>query len=446
MGNTGKNTQRRADAQDIFHAALQAADPRQCIFRSMRLDGDNLSVFDATYALRKFSKIVVIGAGKATPAMAAAVEEILGDYITAGAINTKYDHGLPLKHIATTECGHPIPDPAGVAGATRITSLLRQLDEDALVIALFSGGGSALLPAPAAGISLQEKQATTQMLLACGATIDEINTIRKHLSSTKGGLLARQSFPARMITLMLSDVIGDPLDTIASGPTHPDPTTFAECMALVDHYQLGAKLPPAVLHHLQEGLQGHLPDTPKGDDPCFAKVQTHVIGNNALALAAARQIALDRGYQTLVLSSRIEGETREVAAVHAAIAQEIRTSGQPIVPPACLISGGETTVTLRGKGKGGRNQEFVLSACLRLQGWEGITLLSGGTDGTDGPTDAAGALGDGTTVARARELGLSATSYLEENDSYHFFKALDDLVITGPTNTNVMDLQIFLIS
>ena len=446
MSDTGKNTQRRADARDIFQAALQAADPRQCIFRSMRLDGDYLKVFDATYALRQFSKIVVIGAGKATPAMAAAVEEILGTYITAGAINTKYDHGLPLKHIATTECGHPLPDQAGVAGTKHMTSLLQDLDENALVIALFSGGGSALLPAPAAGISLAEKQETTQMLLSCGASIDEINTIRKHLSSTKGGLLARQSFPARIISLMLSDVIGDPLDTIASGPTHPDPTTFAECIELVGHYQLGAKLPQAVSHHLQEGLRGHLPETPKGDDPCFEKVQTHVIGNNALALAAARQAAQDRGYQTLVLSSRIEGETREVATVHAAIAQEIRTNGQPIAPPACLISGGETTVTLRGKGKGGRNQEFVLSACLRLQGWEGITLLSGGTDGTDGPTDAAGALGDGTTLARARKLGLSATSYLEQNDSYHFFKALDDLVITGPTNTNVMDLQIILIS
>jgi glycerate 2-kinase len=446
MGNDPKKAQRRTDALDIFQAALRAADPRQCVFRSLQLEGDHLKVLDTTYALRPFSKIVVVGAGKATPAMAAAVEEILGDNITAGAINTKYDHGLPLKYITTTECGHPIPDQAGVSGTEHMISLLQDLDEDALVIGLFSGGGSALLPAPAAAISLAEKQETTQMLLACGAPIDEINTIRKHLSSTKGGLLAHQAFPARVVSLMLSDVIGDPLDTIASGPTHPDSTSFADCLKLVDRYQLGRQLPAAVYQRLQDGFQGRLPETPKRDDPCFEKVQTLVIGNNALALAAAQQAARDRGYQTLVLSSRIEGESREVAAVHAAIAQEIRSSAQPLVPPACVISGGETTVTLRGKGKGGRNQEFVLAACLRLQAWEGITLLSGGTDGTDGPTDAAGALGDGTTVERAQKLGLSAAKYLDQNDSYHFFKALDDLVITGPTNTNVMDLQIVLVS
>ncbi len=446
MEETAQRTQRREDALDIFRAGLQAADPRRCISRTLVLEGDHLRLVDADFSLRQFSKILVVGAGKATPAMAAAVEEILGDHITTGAINTKYDHGLPLSRISTTECDHPLPDQVGVAGTERMVSLLQETDEETLVLCLFSGGGSALMPAPIEGISLAEKQETTQMLLACGASINEINAIRKHLSRTKGGHLARLAFPAQVVSLMLSDVIGDPLDTIASGPTHPDSTRFADCLDILEGYQLGQQLPTAVYQHLQAGAQGRLPETPKVGDPCFERVQTRVIGNNALAIAAAQQIARDHGYHTLVLSSRIEGETREVAAVHTAIAQEILTSGQPIPTPACIISGGETTVTLRGQGKGGRNQEFALAAALRLQSWDHITLLSGGTDGTDGPTDAAGALADGTTVERGHKVGLSAAEHLEQNNSYPFFKALDDLIITGPTNTNVMDLQIVLIS
>ena len=440
------SAQRRAHAHDIFHAALHAADPRRCILRSLELNGDHLRLLDADYALQQFSRVIVIGAGKATPAMAAAVEEILGANIAAGAINTKYEHSLPLDYITTTECGHPLPDQAGVAGTERMLSLLQGLDEDTLIICLFSGGGSALMPAPAVGITLAEKQETTQLLLECGASIDAINTIRKHLSRTKGGHLARQAFPARIVCLMLSDVIGDHLDTIASGPTYPDSTSFLDCLELVERYQLHQQLPTAVYHHLQSGARGDLPETPKKDDPCFARVQTRVIGNNALAIKAAQEAARDLGYNTLVLSSRIEGETREVAAVHAAIAQEVCISDQPIPSPACVISGGETTVVLRGQGKGGRNQEFALAAGLHLKGWDRVTLLSGGTDGTDGPTDAAGAIADGTTVERGLQHRLSASEHLEQNNSYPFFKALDDLVVTGPTNTNVMDLQIILVS
>ena len=446
MEPTANTAQQRADALNIFRAALQAADPGQCISRSLALEDGNLRVLDACYPLAQLSKIIVVGAGKATPAMAAAVEKILGDHITAGAINTKYDHGLPLRRITTTECGHPLPDEAGVAGTESMLSLLHDLDENALVICLFSGGGSALMPAPAAGISLAEKQETTQLLLACGATINEINAIRKHLSRVKGGYLARQAFPARVVSLSLSDVIGDPLDTIASGPTFPDSTSFPDCLELVEHYQLGQQLPAAVYQHLQDGAQGRVSETPKQDDSCFARVENQVIGNNALAIDAAQKAARDIGYRTLVLTSRIKGEAREVASVHAAIAQEIRTSGQPIPPPACIISGGEPTVTLRGQGKGGRNQELALAAALDLAGWGGITLLSGGTDGTDGPTDAAGAIADGNTVERGRQNGLSALEHLEQNNSYPFFKALGDLIITGPTNTNVMDLHIILVS
>lgn len=441
-----RSAQRREDAGAIFRAALRAADPGRCIRGALSAEGDTLCVLNTCYPLETLSRLVVIGAGKASPAMAAAAEEILGDRIAAGAINTKYGHALPLRRIAITECGHPLPDQAGVGGAARMLELLQGLDDRALVLCLFSGGGSALLPAPATGISLAEKQQTTQALLACGAAIEEINAIRKHLSRVKGGLLARLAQPARVVSLLISDVIGDRLDVIASGPTHPDPTTFDDCLGLIERYQLGPRLPAAVCRHLQDGARGLVAETPKPDDPCFARTATRIIGNNSLAIEAAEAAARSLGYQPLVLSSRIGGETREVAAVHAAIAQEVCEAGRPVAPPACLISGGETTVTLSGQGRGGRNQEFALAAAVHLEGWERITCLSGGTDGTDGPTDAAGAIADGQTLQRARAQGLAAAAHLQDHDSYPFFQALGDLVITGPTGTNVMDLRLFLIS
>lgn len=437
---------RRTHARDIFAAGLRAADPRQCIHRVLLLEDGVLRIGASSYPLDRISRLLVIGAGKATPAMAAAVEEILGDRISAGAINTKYAHSLPLTRIATIECSHPVPDQAGVDGTIKIRSLLADLDDETLVICLLSGGGSALLPAPADGLTLADKQATTQHLLSCGATIDEVNAVRKHLSAVKGGLLARSAQPATLVTLALSDVIGDPLDTIASGPTYPDSTTFADCLEIVDRYGLRSRLPAAVRQRLEAGGRGDLPDTPKEGDPCFVRTSTYVIGNNALAIAAARDKSRQLGYTPLVLSTRIQGEARDVAAVLVAIGQEVRTADRPVPRPACVICGGETTVTLRGKGKGGRNQELALAAALRLDGWDGITLLSGGTDGTDGPTDAAGASVDTHTLSRARQAGLNAPDFLTRNDSYHFFQALDDLLITGATNTNVMDLQILLVS
>jgi len=378
--------------------------------------------------------------------MAAAAEEILGDRIEAGAINTKYGHALDLNRIETFSAGHPVPDEAGVAGTQRQLELVQDLDPNALVICLFSGGGSALLPAPAPGLTLAEKQDTTRLLLACGATIDEINALRKHLSAVKGGLLARAAAPARVLGLMLSDVIGDPLDTIASGPTHPDSTTFSDCLELVDRYNLRRELPGQVRQRLEDGSQGQIPETPKLSDPCFAQTENLVIGNSTMAIAAATERARTLGYEVLVLTSRLQGEAREAAAALASIAQEVATANRPIARPACIIAGGETTVTLRGDGKGGRNQELALAAALHLDGWSTITLLSGGTDGTDGPTDAAGALVDGKTLTRARAQDLEARTFLDRNDSYSFFKTLNDLVVTGPTGTNVMDLQIILIT
>ena len=437
---------RSEHARAIFNAGLAAAEPGLCVHRALSIADDVLQCGTLHLPLDSISRLRVIGAGKATPAMALAAEEILGDRIEIGAINTKYGHALTLQHIETFECGHPVPDAPGVAGAQRQLELLEDLDSDALVLCLFSGGGSALLPAPADGLSLAEKQETTRLLLACGATIDEINVLRIHLSSVKGGLLARAAKPARVLALMLSDVIGDPLDTIASGPTSPDPTTFFYCLELVDRYDLRRQLPATVRQRLENGSNGLLAETPKTGDPCFAATENIVIGNSSLAIDAATQKARAFGYEVLVLTSRLQGEAREAAVTLPAIAQEIASANRPVTSPACVIAGGETTVTLRGDGKGGRNQELALSAALHLDGWPAITLFSGGTDGTDGPTDAAGAIVDGHTLTSARKQGLDARDFLARNDSYNFFHALNDLVITGPTGTNVMDLQILLIS
>ncbi len=320
------------------------------------------------------------------------------------------------------------------------------LGQRELVICLISGGGSALSPAPVEGITLAEKQEVTRLLLACGATIHEINAVRKHISQIKGGQLARLASPATLITLVLSDVVGDSLDVIASGPTVPDTSTFADCLEILRKYRLSDTVPVAIRRHLEAGVAGAVPETPKPGDPVFSRTQTVIIGRNLQALEAASRQATALGYRPLILSSAIEGETREVARVHAGIAKEVLASGHPIRPPACILSGGETTVTLRGQGKGGRNQEFALALALDIDHMPGIAALSAGTDGTDGPTDAAGAFADWTTCARAEQHGLPPREALEHNDAYPFFERLGDLLITGPTQTNVMDVRIILIT
>ena len=405
-----------------------------------------LSVDQQAYDLKAFRHIYVVGAGKAGGLMAAALESILGDRLTGGVVNVKYGHTVPVHRIELIEAGHPIPDDAGVQGAARIVRLLESLDEEDLVFCVLSGGGSALMPLPVAGITLEEKQAVTGLMLDCGATINQMNTVRKHISQMKGGHLARLASPATVISLILSDVIGDPLDVIASGPTVPDPSTFADCRAIMTRYQLENTIPASVIRHMQEGEEGRNPETPKPGDPVFKCVQNVLIATSRQALEAARTEAEHRGYHPLILSSSIDGETREIARMYTAIAREIRTSGHPVPPPACIISGGETTVTIRGKGKGGRNQEFVLAAAPGISGLDQTVVFSAGTDGTDGPTDAAGAIADGLTIARAQQAGLDAESYLNENDAYHFFETLNDLIITGPTNTNVMDLRLLLVA
>jgi hydroxypyruvate reductase len=435
----------RADAVAIFRAGLQAVEPRAAICRHVRREGNLLIVGERQYDLDNFRNLFVVGAGKAACPMATALEEILGDRLTDGHVNVKYGHLSALKKIQAQEAGHPIPDEAGYSGAQKIFALLAAAKEDDLVLVVISGGGSALLPMPSPGLSLEDKQATTELLLACGATINEMNAVRKHLSQAKGGQLARAAYPATLITLILSDVIGDPLDVIASGPTVPDHSTFKDAQLILEKYKIHGRLSQAVRKHIAKGVAGEIPETPKAGEIIFAKTQNVIVASNRQALAAAGAEAQKRGYRSLILSSVIEGETREVARVHVAIAKEIRLSGNPVPPPVCVISGGETTVTLRGDGLGGRNQEFVLAAAIDLAGLSETVILSGGTDGTDGPTDAAGAICDGETTPRAAELNLNPHVFLGNNDSYRFFEKLGDLLITKPTNTNVMDLRIILI-
>jgi glycerate-2-kinase/glycosidase len=450
--HTFKNTEKfmslsklRQDALTIFNAGLKAADPKVAVHKYMQQDRQNLIVDGKNYNLDEFDKIYVVGGGKAGASMAAAVEEILGDQISEGIINVKYGHTEELSKVKINEADHPVPDEAGLKGAQDIIELLQRAGEKDLVIGLISGGGSALLPLPADGISLNEKQEVTRKLLACGATINEMNAVRKHISKIKGGQLAKYAYPATLVTLMLSDVIGNYLDVIASGPTVPDTSTFQDVKEILVRYKIWYEIPQSVKNHIERGLKGHISETPKADDEIFVKTQNVIVGSNIQAVLAASEKAKHLGYQTLVLSSFIEGETKDVARVHAAIAKEILHTANPIQAPACVISGGETTVTLRGHGKGGRNQEFVLAAALDIAGLDSVVILSGGTDGTDGPTDAAGALCDGETVHKALSKGMKAMDYLYDNNAYPFFKKLDDLLITGPTNTNVMDLRLILV-
>jgi len=432
------------DALEIFGAALSAADPRVALKRIVTVEGNTMKIAGRRYDLSRGARIYAVGAGKASGAMAQAVEDLMIDHISGGAITVKYGDLTKLRKIKVTEAGHPVPDHRGVHGCKKIVDILNGVNKQDLVIGLISGGGSALMPLPVDGVSLADKRKVTDLLLGCGATIEECNTLRKHLSRIKGGQMARLAFPATLINLMLSDVIGDTLDVIASGPCVPDMSTFGDCKDIIEKYQLSEKLPHPVAAHIHRGLLGQVPETPKPGDALFDSVQHAVIANSSVAIKGAEKKAKGLGHRTLILSTSIRGETREVAHVHGAIAREIHASGHPVKPPACILSGGETTVTIRGSGLGGRNQEFALAAALAIHQLDQTVILSGGTDGTDGPTDAAGALADSTTVSRAREMGLDPRQYLNHNDSYHFFHKLGDLLSTGPTHTNVMDVRIIL--
>jgi len=441
----GLDELRRA-AEQIARSAIEAVDPEVLMRACVKREGDRLTIKENSVDLNDFGKVIVVGAGKAGASMALAVEDILGDRISGGVIVVKDGHSKPLQKIRIVEAGHPVPDRRGMEAADAIVSLLEShARPETLVLCLISGGGSALLPLPRDPVSLEDTRETTGLLLRCGASINEINVIRKHISKIKGGQLARAASPARLFCLLLSDVVGDALDTIASGPAVGDPSTFSDCREIMGRYKIWREAPQSVRKTIERGLRGEIEETPKPADRIFDRVSNVIIGNNYMALRAASDRAISLGYATLILSSRIAGEAREVGTVLAAIAIEAFRSGNPLPRPACILAGGETTVTIQGDGTGGRNQELALAAALELASEKGIVMACVGTDGTDGPTDAAGAIVDTTTVERARKHGLDPVGYLNNNDSYNLLGPIGDLLVTGPTGTNVMDLMIALV-
>jgi hydroxypyruvate reductase len=441
----------RSEAEEIFMGSLEAVDPYLAVKRFVRVKGNRLTLgpedrVEVELDLKEYDRISLVGGGKATAPMAKAMEDLLGERIYKGVINVKYGFTQELAQTEIIEADHPLPDNSGVEGTKKILGFLQKAEEKDLIFSLISGGGSALLPLPAGKISLSEKQELTRSLLKCGASIDEINAVRKHISFSKGGQMARTAYPATTVNLMLSDVVGDRMDVIASGPFVFDTSTYKDVWEIFRKYNLEDSVPGTIHEHLTAGAEGMIPETPKGDDPIFERVFNFIVGSNILALESAKRKAEDLGYQALILSSMIEGETKEVARVHSAVAREIVKTGRPISPPACIISGGETTVTIHGTGLGGRNQEFCLAAAPDLVDLPPrVVILSGGTDGNDGPTDAAGAVVDPFTVRRGLDMGLVAKEFLDNNDAYHFFEKTNDLLMTGPTNTNVMDVRLVLV-
>jgi len=425
----------------ILSAALQAVDPGTAVHKSIKRNNDQLVVGGHRYDLSLYKRILVIGAGKAGAPMTLAAAQVLGSDLTQALVIVKEGYaGEPAANsrIEILEAGHPLPDQRGIAATQRMIELLQTTQTDDLVLCLISGGGSALLVSPVEGLTLDDLQSLTSSLLASGATINEINTIRKHLSRVKGGNLARLTAPAQLITLILSDVVGDPLDVIASGPTVPDPTTLENAQEILRRYQITA---PRINAIFQKQVEDYA-ETPKPGDAIFERVHNLIIGSNRQAAVAALHQAQEEGFNTLLLTTYLQGEARQAGRFLGSIARQIAATGEPLPRPACLVSGGETTVTLQGHGLGGRNTELALSAVDEIAGLKDTMLVTLATDGGDGPTDAAGAVVTGDTSDRAFQAGLSTTDYLANNDSYHFFETLQDLLKTGPTQTNVNDLAL----
>lgn len=440
------------DANLIFQAALRRVDPLAMMGRCLSLEASDLVVRtdceEARICLDQFDRLLLLGMGKAAARMALGVEKILGGRITRGLVAVKQGCAENLSGVSILECGHPLPDRRSTIAAKRFLALGQDADERTLALVLISGGGSAALCAPRQGLSLAEKMETTKLLISCGATIQEINCVRKHLSAIKGGQLAKALAPATVVSLILSDVIGDDPDAIASGPTVADPTTFNDCIEIIRRYGLEDQIPRNILHYLRSGAAGKQPETPKPGDRIFTRTKNFLIGTNRQALFAGKARAQQLGYAALVLTSRLTGEAKEAALMILGIGKDIASWGFPLQRPACVLLGGETTVTLRGTGKGGRNQEMALAFLAALQrspkDAEGLLFFSASTDGTDGPTDAAGAFASSNLLALAQLAGLNPQDFLRNNDSYHFLDACAGLVRTGPTKTNVCDIQILL--
>jgi glycerate 2-kinase len=440
----------RDDLRAIYTAAIKAVNPAAAI-ESHLIKKNNLLQLQSSsrvmkeYDLDDYNRIIVVGAGKATAPMARSIEKIFKGRISAGCISVKYGYTEKLDRIEIVEASHPVPDASGVAASRKILDLLNGADKDDLVISLISGGGSALLPLPPGPVTLEEKRAVTELLLKSGAGIHEVNTVRKHLSIVKGGNMARAAHGATVINLMISDVVGDNMDVIASGPFVPDGSTFRDALSVLERYGIEGKVPDSVRERIKAGVRGEIDENPGPDSAVFQKVTNCIVASNIMALTAARAESIRRGYNSVILSSMIEGDTKDAAFWHSRIALEAATTSNPVAAPACIISGGETTVVVSGEGLGGRNMEFAMHAALYIDGFGNITMASIGTDGSDGPTNAAGAAIDGSTMSKARTMGIDIQDYIKRNDSYHFHEIMDNLIITGPTNTNVMDVRIILI-
>jgi glycerate 2-kinase len=432
----------REHARAILAAALAAADARAAVVRALSVDGERLTVAGAEEVdLASIDRILLIGAGKAAAAMAAGALQVLGERIVEGTITTRDGHGTELPRIEVWEAAHPVPDTRGMAGAADALRLAREAGPRDLVLCLLSGGASALWPAPVPGVSLTQLREVTDALLRSGATIHEINTVRKHLSRIGGGWLARAAVPARVVTLAVSDVVGGALDVIASGPTVPDPTTYADALEVLRSG--GIHPPSAILAHLQAGDDGEREETPKPYDAVFEFATAHVIAGGSEALAGAAREAERLGYRARIVAEDLEGEASSVGEQVAQLA--IGSLAEAPDAPLALLLGGETTVTVQGSGRGGRNQELALAAAVELEDVRGVLVAAMGTDGTDGPTDAAGAFADGGTVARGHAAGLDARDALRRNDAYPFLRAAGDLIVTGPTGTNVNDVVLVLV-
>jgi glycerate 2-kinase len=456
------STAGREDLAAIFQAGLDRVDPYRMLIDHVRLESGVLHVDLDDYRHRvdlgDYQKIFIIGAGKATAPMALAMEQILGDHLDGGIIVVKYGHLEELRAIEIVEADHPVPDENGRRGAEKILALADQADESTLVISLISGGGSALIPFPLSwtdadgthSLPLEDKQKTTSLLLSCGADIEEINCIRKHLSMIKGGRLIERLAPARSVNFILSDVVGDALSSIASGVTCGDPTTFRDGWRIIEKYGIDSQIPDSVKLIFKKGMAADLPETVKPESASLNLTENILIGTNMGALNAAAEEARKRGYSVVRLTSRVVGEAREIAKMLAAIAIDCSVQSTIGSPPLCILSGGEPVVQIKGAGLGGRNQEMALAYLMEIDRHRDLctdlSFLAASTDGNDGPTDAAGAFADLELLARAESAGLDTAAYLSDNDSYHFFDAIGGLLKTGPTNTNVCDLHISLVA
>ena len=422
---------------------LDAVDARRAIGRAISRNGEKLVIGRRRYDLRHYERVVVLGAGKATASMAQAVEQRLGSWLQGGFVVVKHGHVVPTRRIVVAEAGHPVPDRSGQRAAARLCAMASELGRRDLLIVLLSGGASSLLPAPVAGVTLADKQRTTQELLRCGASIREINTVRKHLSRIKGGRLAELT-EATVVTVILSDVLGDDLSAVASGPTAPDPTTYQEAVAILKRHRIWRAVSQRVRRHLDRGCRGLASETPKPGTSLFRRVHHYVVGNNDAAVTAVTGAARESGLRTLVHEPALIGEARDEGQKFGALAREIARQGTPLRRPCCVVAGGETTVTVTGKGTGGRAQEFAAAAALEIAGPDKVWVMAIGTDGTDGPTDAAGAVVDGHTVARAKRLSVDLKGALKRHNTYPALKRLHHLIVTGPTGTNVNDLYLLL--